>query len=132
MRRFACLTAMIALTVPSASAEDAPPLPSSAVRLAGERILELYDGQTFLFESNTFHGRVTGEVAYDFSTGTNRGTWQLGSRTGAFEGKVRIVRDRFCYMASPKDERCNLVYIDGEDIYEVKQSGIVDSVKRRK
>lgn len=132
VRRLICASAILAAVAPSAFGEEPPQLPASAVRLAGASILELYDGQTFAFESVTFHGRVTGEVIYDFTSGTNRGTWQLGSRTGSFDGKIRIARDRFCYMAGPRDERCNYVYRDAEDIYEVKQSGIVDSVKRKK
>jgi len=116
--------------VPAAFAQEPPQLPASAIRMTGASILELYDGHTYAFESLTFHGLVTGEVTYDFKTGTNRGTWVLGSRSGAFDGTIRIAGDRFCYMASPQDERCNYVYLDGDDIYEVKQSGIVDSIKR--
>jgi hypothetical protein len=78
----------------------------------------------------TYQGFVTGEVSYDLKAGTNRGSWALGSRKGDFNGKIRVAGDRFCYMAGPQDERCNYVYVDGDDIYEVKQSGIVDSIKR--
>jgi hypothetical protein len=123
---------VFAAVTPSAFAEDPPSLPSSAKRLTGPRILALYDGKAFTYESQTFYGLVTGEVSYDFNAGTNHGTYSLGARRGTFEGKIRISGDRFCYKAGSPGERCNYVYIDGVDIYEVKGSGIVDSVKQAK
>jgi hypothetical protein len=131
MRRL--VFAAIILTAPlPAFAEDAASLPASAKRLAGATIAALYDGNAFTFKSQTFYGLVTGEVSYDFSAGTNHGTYALASRRGTFDGKIRIVGDRFCYKAGFPGERCNYVYLDGSDIYEVRQSGKVDSVKRRK
>lgn len=130
MRRFYFLVLILACAPASAVAQDVARLPPTARQLTSQEIAILYDGKTYAFESVTFHGFVTGNVSYDLGAGTNHGTWALGSRTGSFDGEIRIVRDRFCYMAGPQDERCNYVYLDGDDIYEVKQSGIVDSIKR--
>lgn len=132
MRRPACAAIILAVLGSPVFAEDAPNLPPSAKRLAGATIAALYDGMAFTFKSQTFYGLVTGEVTYDFKTGTNHGTYALGSRKGTFDGKIRIAGDRFCFRAGSPGERCNYVYIDGDDIYEVRQSGIVDSVKRKK
>jgi hypothetical protein len=129
VRRLACGAMIFAAIVPSALAEPAR-LPASAVRLTGASILVLYDCKTYAFRSHTFYGLVTGEVSYDFNAGTNHGSYQLGSRKGTFDGKIRIAGDRFCYRAGSPGERCNYVYIDGQSIYEVRQSGIVDSVKQ--
>jgi hypothetical protein len=131
MRRLVCAAMIFAVSVP-AFAEDTAHLPPSAKRLAGATIAALYDGAAFTFKSQTFYGLVIGEVSYDFTTGTNHGTYALGFRKGTFDGKIRIAGDRFCYRAGSPRERCNYVYVDGADIYEVRQSGIVDSVKRRK
>lgn len=132
MRRLLFSAIVLAVFAPSTFAKNAPTLPPSAKRLAGATIAKLYDGKAYTFESHTFYGLVTGEVSYDIKTGTNRGTYELGSRKGTFEGKIRIVGDRFCYRAGSPGERCNYVYLDGADIYEVRGSGIVDSVKRAK
>lgn len=132
MSRLASAVAVFAVLVPAAFAENVSTLPPSAKRLAGATIATLYDGNAFTFKSQTFYGLVTGEVTYDFKAGTNHGTYALGSRNGTFDGKIRIAGDRFCYRAGSPGERCNYVYIDGADIYEVRGSGIVDSVKRRK
>lgn len=132
MRRFACAVAVFTVFVPAAFAQNAPTLPPSAKRLAGATIAELYDGKTYTFESYTSFGIATGEVSYDLKAGTNRGTYQLGSRNGTFGGQIRIARDRFCYKTASTGERCNYVYLDGADIYEVRGSGIIDSVKRAK
>jgi hypothetical protein len=131
MRHLVCAAIILTASVP-AFAEDTTRLPPSAKRLAGASIAALYDGNAFTFKSQTFYGSVTGEVSYDFNAGTNHGTYALGSRRGTFDGKIRIVGDRFCYRAGTPGERCNYVYIDGADIYEVRQSGKIDSVKRRK
>jgi hypothetical protein len=131
MRRLVCVAVMLVASV-SAFAQNAESLPPSAQRLAGSAILALYDGKAFTFKSRTFYGLVTGEVSYDFNAGTNHGTYALGSRRGTFDGRIRIAGDRFCYKAGSPGERCNYVYMDGADIYEVRGSGIVDSIKRRK
>ena len=132
MRRSSLAAFVLVLVFVTAAsfAAEAPPLPASARQLAGEEIVTLYDGRTYAFESVTFYGRVTGSVTYDFKSGKNRGTWALGSRRGAFNGNIRIAGDLFCYKADAEEEHCNFVYLDGGDIYEVRQSGIVDSLKR--
>ena len=130
MRRFACAAIILAVLGSPVFAEGPPRLPPSSTRLAGATIAALYDGRTYTFESHTSFGVATGEVTYDLKAGTNRGTYQLGSRKGTFDGEIRITRDRFCYKTGSTGERCNYVYLDGQDIYEVRQSGIVDSVKR--
>jgi hypothetical protein len=132
MQRLACAVAVFAVFVPAAFAENAPTLPPSAKRLAGATIAELYDGTTYTFESYTSFGMATGEVSYDLKAGTNRGAYRLGPHKGTFGGQIRITRDRFCYKTPSTGERCNDVYLDGADIYEVRGSGIVDSVKRAK
>ena len=130
MPRFG-LAAFVLIFAPAVNfAEEALRLPPSARQLAGEEIVALYDGRTYAFESVTFYGLVTGRVTHDFQAGKNRGTWALGSRRGAFNGEIRIAGDLFCYRAESEEEHCNFVYLDGGDIYEVRQSGIVDSVKR--
>jgi hypothetical protein len=130
MPRFG-LAALVVVFAPAVSfAEQAPNLPPSARQLVGEEIVALYDGRTYAFESVTFYGLVTGSVTYDFVSGKNRGSWMLGSRNGAFHGNIRVAGDLFCYREDRKEEHCNRVYLDGGNIYEVRQSGIVDSVKR--
>lgn len=130
LTRLGCAVAAVALLVAPAFGADAPPLPASAKRLDDAGIAALYDGKTFSFKSFTFYGVVTGEVTYDFTTKTNHGTYELGSRHGSFDGTIRVFGDKFCYLAGYNNERCNYVYIDGDDIYEVRQSGVVESVKQ--
>ncbi len=128
VQRLGCAAAVLAFFAAPAASEDAPKLPASATRLNAAAIVALYDGKTFTFKSVTDYGIATGEVTYDFKTNTNHGTYQLGSRHGTFEGAIRVSGDKFCYKARGGDI-CNYVYVDGDDIYEVKQSGFVDSVK---
>lgn len=127
--RYAALAAALAVAQPACAA-DPPPLPPSAVRVPGATIISLYDGKTYSFTNYTAYGVVTGEVTFDLKAGTNHGSYKLGPRTGTFDGTIRVVGDRFCYKAGFSGERCNYVYVDGRDVYEVKQSGIVESVKQ--
>jgi hypothetical protein len=130
MLRLICAAALLAPAIDLAAGAEAPTLPPSAKRISGATITRLYDGKTFTFKSFTFYGVVTGEVSYDFSAGANHGSYQLDAHQGTFDGKIRVSGDKFCYLAGYNDERCNSVYVDGVDIYEVRQSGIVESVKR--
>ncbi len=127
---FAGTVVVFAFFVSTVLAAEAPKLPASAKRLNGAAIVALYDGKTFAYTSFTFFGVVTGEVTYDFKTETNHGTYQLGSRHGTFNGSIHVSGDKFCYKTGRTGERCNYVYIDGDDVYEVGQSGIVQSVTR--
>jgi hypothetical protein len=127
-QRLACTAAALAFFAAPAASEDTLQLPASAKRLNAAAIVALYDGKTFAFKSVTDFGIATGEVSYDFKTNTNHGTYQLGPHHGTFSGAIRVSGDKFCYKARGGDI-CNYVYIDGADVYEVKQSGFVDSVK---
>jgi hypothetical protein len=129
LRRIACAAIILPLAAGPAVGADPPPLPATAKRLGDDAIVALYDGKTFAFQSFTFIGIATGTVTYDFTTMTDKGTYKIGPHSGTFGGAISVSEDKFCYAASG-GQRCNYVYVDGADIYEVKQSGIVDSIKR--
>ncbi len=121
---------ILAVSATSAPGAGSPPLPKSAKQLNTAAIIKLYQGKTFAFQSVTSFGLVAGEVSYDFATNTNHVTYRLGSRQGSFSGKIRVHADKFCYAADRAAERCNAVYVDGGYIYEVREGGLVDSVKQ--
>jgi hypothetical protein len=129
---FLAAGAIAAVTAAPALAADPPKLPASAMQVPGPKIAALYDGKTFAYRTYTFFGVVTGEVTYDFKTNTNHGTYRLGWHRGTFDGQISVSGDKFCYKTSSYSERCNYVYADGDELYEVKPSGIVDSVNEAK
>jgi len=128
--RLAYAAALLAPSTGLSFAEDAPKLPPTATQLSGPAIVKLYDGKTFTFQSFTFFGVATGEVSYDFSANTNHVVYKLGFHKGTIEGNIRVNGDKFCYSAGYGNERCNTVFVDGKDIYEVRGSGTIDSVKQ--
>ena len=62
---------------------------------------------------------------------TTTGKWAMGKEGGDFKGKARVKGDQFCYTVGGQKERCNVVYQDGADIYEVNPKGVVTSKNNR-
>jgi hypothetical protein len=131
-RPFVLAAAVVGFAAAPALGAEPPKLPPTAKQLTGPQIVALYDGKTFTFTSYTFWGVVTGEASYDFKTKKNHGTYQLGSHHGTFDGTIRISGNQFCYKAGFSQEHCNSVYVDGDEVYEVRPSGKIESVDEAK
>jgi hypothetical protein len=119
----------VVLPIAQTLAKESPPkLPATAKKLTGSEITALYDGITVNWHNYALSG--TGTATYDLKKGAQTGTWNIGGKSGAINGKIRIKGDTFCYTASGKEE-CDSVYTDGADIYEVNSKGIVVSKNQK-
>jgi len=108
--------------------ENPPKLPPNAKKLTGGEITALYDGETVNWHNYALGG--TGNATYDLKKGVQTGTWNIGGKSGAINGKIRVKGDTFCYTVNNKEE-CDSVYTDGADTYEVNSKGVVVSKNQK-
>jgi hypothetical protein len=124
-----CAMFAVALPIASVNAKETPPkLPATAKKLTGAEITALYDGLTVNWHNYALSG--TGTATYDLKKGSQTGTWNIGGKSGAINGKIRVKGDTFCYTVNSKEE-CDSIYTDGADIYEVNSKGIVVSKNQK-
>jgi len=117
------------LPIASAYAKETPPkLPLTAKKLTGAEITALYDGVTVNWHNYALSG--TGTATYDLKKGVQTGTWNMGGKSGAINGTIRVKGDTFCYTVNKKEE-CDSVYTDGADIYEVNSKSVVVSKNQK-
>jgi hypothetical protein len=121
-----CMSVLL-ISLSQAFAIEAPKVPAGAKKLTGAEIIAAYDGNTYVFDNFTEKEPLTGKTTYDLKKKTTTGEWAMGKEGGKFKGKARIKGDQFCYTVGGQKEKCNFVYEDGPDIYEVDTKGVVTS-----
>jgi hypothetical protein len=129
MKRHFLITVILASTAlaTSAFAADAPQLPASAKKLSAKEIASLYDGATIKHENFTQAAPFTGTLTFDLTGNRELGTYSIGNSSGKFSGRIRIVGDQWCHQEGSGAEDCASIYIDGDTIYEVGETGVVES-----
>ena len=130
MRIIYAALAAILIVIP-AVAETPPKLPPTAKKLTGAEITALYDGATIAWNNFTQKITMIGTATFDLKKKTQSRTWQGGGKSGTFTGTARVKGSKFCHKVGNTKEVCHSVYIDGTDIYEVSDKGIVDSQNKK-
>jgi hypothetical protein len=110
-------------------AVDAPPLPTTAKKLTGAEIEQLYAGAHSVGVSfQDKKALLTFDVNIGATKKTIIGTWALkGGKSGKVDMVYDIRGDSWCNKARKGGgkEICTSVYTDGSDVYEVDDKGIV-------
>jgi hypothetical protein len=124
---------VLGLGVSAALAVTAPKLPASAKKLTGAEISALFGGATMTFQSYAHPNLVNGTATFDLNNHTQTGNWEAAAvkKKGDVKGFVEVKGDQWCFKPDPKEEFCNFVYKDGDDIYEVSSSNVVVAKERK-
>jgi Protein of unknown function (DUF995) len=115
---FALVTSMAAM------AADKVKLPDTAKMLTKAEVVALYGGRKTTWEHPNTDG-VTGTAEFDSELKSAKGTFNDGGKKGTWESKLSFKGDWYCYQVRVNGGKkyskrtCNVIYVDGEKIYEV-------------
>jgi hypothetical protein len=118
---------MATLTVTSAAwAADAPPLPSTAKKLNGQEIEQLYHDAHATGTNFQRKSILKYTVTMNSKKKSIVGKWEFDGKTGKVDLIYDIQDDKWCNKP-PKggEEKCMSIYTDGGDVYSVDDKGAV-------
>ena len=123
---------IIGLVVGEAVAGQSPTLPSTAQKLTGPEIIDLYSRKALDFENYTKDQSLVGIADFDFTSNKMGGRYDYGhgQDKGNWSGTVRLEGDLLCMKSGQEEEACVSVYKDETMIYETNSKGVVTSTHK--